>query len=86
MTADRLRKFKNVVPFKPFAIHMCDGSKFEIDDPESLVVHKDWTVDAIVLFPRGKFKFLYLRNVTNISGQGTLPKLSRRRKRGDSLD
>src|SRR5438876_11174480 len=81
MTADRLRAFKNAVPFKPFTIHMSDGSEFEID-PESLVVHKDWTVDAIVLFPRGRFKFLYLRNVMHVSGQGTLPKLGKRRRRG----
>jgi len=86
MTADRLRDFKNAVPFKPFTIHMSDGSEFEIDDPESLVVHKDWTVDAIVLFPRGRFKFLYLRNVMHVSGQGTLPKLGKRRRRGGSSE
>jgi hypothetical protein len=81
MTAERLREFKNTVPFKPFTIHMSDGTKFEVTDPENLVVHKDWTVDAMVLFPRGRFKFLYLKNVTHVSGQGSLPKLGARRKR-----
>jgi hypothetical protein len=81
MTADRLREFKNTVPFKPFTIHMNDGSKFKIADPESLVVHKDWTVDAIVLLPRGEFRFLYLKNLSHVSGRGTLPKLGGRRKR-----
>jgi hypothetical protein len=82
MTSDRLREFKNAVPFKPFSIHMNDGSKFDITDPQSLVVHKDWTVDAIVLFPRGRFTFLYLKNVSHVWGQG-MPKLGgRRRRRG----
>jgi hypothetical protein len=75
MTADRLRECKNTVPFKPFTIHMNDGSKFKITDPESLVVHKDWTVDAIVLMPRGEFRFLYLKNLSHVSGRGSLPKL-----------
>jgi hypothetical protein len=81
MTSDRLRDFKNTVPFKPFTIHMNDGSHFEIDDPESLVVHKDWTVDALILFPRGRFTFLYLKNVSHVSGKGRLPKLGKRRRR-----
>jgi hypothetical protein len=86
MTSDRLRDFKNTVPFKPFTIHMNDGSKFEIDDPESLVVHKDWTVDALVLFPRGRFIFLYLKNVSHVSGEGRLPKLGKRRRRNNGGD
>lgn len=81
MTSQRLRDFKNTVPFKPFTIHMNDGSRFDIKDPETLVVHPDWTVDAIVLFPRGRFKFLYLKNVTHVSGEGTIPKLGNRRRR-----
>ncbi len=81
MTADRLREFKNTVPFKPFTIHMNDGSKFKITDPESLVVHKDWTVDAIVLLPRGEFRFLYLKNLSHVSGRGTLPKLGNRKRK-----
>jgi hypothetical protein len=83
MTSERLRDFKNAVPFRPFSIHMNDGSKFDIKDPESLVVHKDWTMDAIVLLPRGRFSFVYLKNVTDVSGAGSLPKLgARRRRRG----
>jgi hypothetical protein len=83
MTADRLREFKNTVPFKPFTIHMNDGSKFKISDPESLVVHKDWTVDAIVLLPRGEFRFLYLKNLSHVSGRGTFPKLGTRKRKRD---
>jgi len=84
VASDRLRGFKNTVPFKGFTLHLSDGTKIEIDDSESPVVHKDWTVDALALFPRGRFKFLYLRTVTHVSGQGTLPKLgTKRRRRGE---
>lgn len=83
MTVERLRDFKNADPFRPFTIHMNDGSKFAIKDPESLVVHKDWTVDEIVRLPRGRFSFVYLGNVSHMFGEGSLPRLgARRRNRG----
>lgn len=81
MTAERLKQFKNVVPFKPFTVHMNDGTSFQIKDPETLVVHPDWSVDALVLFPRGRFTWLYLRNVSHVSGQGAPPHLTRKRRR-----
>jgi len=63
---------------------MNNGARFDIKDPESLVVHKDWTVDAIVLLPRGRFSFVYLRNVSHVSGAGSLPRLKRRRGKDES--
>jgi len=75
MTVDQLREFKQKVPFRTFTIHMSDGSRFLVDDPESLVLPRDWTVDAIVTMPKGRFKFIYLRNVTHMSGEGAWPKM-----------
>jgi len=80
MTADQLREFKNRVPFKPFRIHMSDGSAFAIADPESLVLPRDWSTDAIVTMPRGRFSFIYLRNVTHVSRAGPWPNMRRRRR------
>jgi hypothetical protein len=83
MTADQLREFKHTVPFKPFTIHMSDGSRFHVDDPESLVLPRDWATDAIVTMPKGRFKFLYLRNITHVSGEGKWPRMrGRKRKNG----
>jgi hypothetical protein len=82
MTADDLRTLKTAVPFKPFSIHMTDGKAFEIKDPEDLFIHPDWTVDAIVAHPRGRFSFIYLRNVASLTGQGRWPKMKGRRGRG----
>ena len=80
MTSEQLRQLKNKSPFEPFTIHMNSGA-FKISDPENLVIHPDWTVDAIVFLPRGRFSFVYLRNVTHVSGVG-LPPVKGRRKKG----
>jgi hypothetical protein len=79
MTSKQLHGFKKKVPFKPFAIHMTDGQTFSIDDPEDLFIHPDWTVDAIVLHPRGRFSFLDLKNVASVSSEGRWPKIRGRR-------
>jgi hypothetical protein len=82
MTADQLRDYKNKTPFTPFTIHMTDGTEFRITDPESLVLPKGWTADALLTKPRGRFSFIYLRNVTHISGSGPWPRV-RKRRRGE---
>jgi hypothetical protein len=84
MTADQLRAFKHKLPFKPFTIHLADGSKLEVDDPESLVLPKGWTTDALVTFPRGRFSFVYLKNITHVSGSGGFPNLKHRRRGKDT--
>jgi hypothetical protein len=82
MTADRLRGFKHKVPFKPFSIQMTDGNEFSINVPEDLFIHPDWTTDAIVLHPRGRFSFIYLRKVASVSSEGRWPKMKGRRCNG----
>lgn len=79
MTADQLRAFKHKVPFTPFVIHMNNGEKFEVSDPESLVLPRDWSTDAIVTQPHGRFSFVYLKNVTHVESQGAWPKMKKRR-------
>ena len=87
MTAEQLRTFKHKVPFKPFKIHMSDGSSFPVEDPESLVLPRDWTTDAIVTMPQGRFAFIYLKNVTHVSSEGRWPKMEgRKRRNGRSGD
>ena len=82
MTADTLRGFRNKTPFKPFAIHMTGGNEFVIKDPEDLFIHPDWSADAMVLHPRGRFSFIYLKNVASVSSEGAWPKMKRRRRGG----
>ena len=82
MTADQLRGLRNKVPFKPFTIHMTDGNGFRIKDPEDLFIHPDWSVDAMVLHPRGRFSFIYLKNVASVSSEGKWPTVKGRGGRG----
>jgi len=82
MNLDYLRQLKNKHPFHPFTIHMSDGHHFKISDPEDIVIHPDWTVDAMIFHPRGRFSFIYLKNVTRVSGEGTPPRLTGRKRRG----
>ena len=86
MTADILRDFKHTVPFEPFTIHTTSGAKFLIDDPESLVLPRDWSVNAIVALPRGRFSFLYLKNISHVESKGNMLKIKGRRKRGKGSD
>ena len=86
MNADQLRQLKNKSPFEPFTIHMNSGESFRIGDPQNLVIHPEWTVDAIVFQPRGRFSFLYLKNVTHVSGVGLPPVKSRRKRRSSNGD
>jgi hypothetical protein len=86
MTADQLRAFKHKMPFKSFTIHLADGKSFEIDDPESLVLPRDWSTDAIVTMPKGRFSFIYLRNVTHVTGEGGFPRMRGRRGKGKGPD
>jgi hypothetical protein len=81
MTADQLRDFKHRTPFKAFTIHMNDGTEFVVDDPESLVLPRDWSTDAIVTMPKGRFAFLYLRNVAHVTSDRPWPKMRGRRGR-----
>ena len=78
MTAEQLRDLKRKVPFKPFTIHMTDGLAYTIKDPEGLFIHPDWSMDAMVLQPRGRFTFIYLRNVASVSSEGKWPTMKRR--------
>ena len=86
MTADQLHGFKNKVPFRPLTIHMTDSEKFSIPSPEDLFTHPDWSVDAIVLHPRGRFPFICLRTVASVSSERRWPKVTRRRGRGRNGD
>ena len=84
MTTDQLREFAKSHPFEPFTIHMNDGSRMRITEPDSLFVPSQWRFNAIVSLGRDRFTILYLRNVAHISSRGAWPKLGRRRGKDSS--
>ena len=83
MTADTIRDFLKQTPFVPFTIHMNDGRKFEIRHPDFVAMHPESTAMAIVFKPRGRFEFVYIRNVTTIEGEGDIPASTRKRRKRD---
>lgn len=86
MTIENLRELKNKHPFESFVIHMADGKSFEVEDPEDLVIRRDWNIDVMILRPRGQFSFVYLKNVTHMTGQGKLPRFKGRRGHGSGQE
>jgi hypothetical protein len=69
MTARQLREFRQATPFKPFTIHMSYGAKIKVDDPDSHVVPKGWRRDAIMLYPKGRFRFVHLAFISRVAIQ-----------------
>ena len=87
MTADTFRDFLKQSPFVPFKIHMNDGRRFEVPHPDFVAMHPSSTAMAIVFGPKGRFDFVYIRNVTSIEGEGPVPPaLPKRRRKRDQDD
>jgi hypothetical protein len=80
MTAEDLRELKNKTPFTPFTIHMNGGKAMKVEDPEDIVIPRGWRSDAIITYPNGRFSWVYLRNVSHVSGVGRWPSGSKRRR------
>ncbi len=81
MTTDQLREFVRRQPFEPFTIHLADGSSFKISHPETLVLPHGWSSSALVTFPKDRFSFLYLKNITHVSSRGNPPNIAQRKRR-----
>ena len=60
MEADELRKIIDRDPFQPFTIHMNDGSKLRVAQPDDVFLHRTWLDEAIVVLGKGNWSFVYL--------------------------
>lgn len=81
MTADTIRDCLKKQPFAPFVIHMNDGRHFEIKHPDFVAIHPEASTEVIVFLPKGRFEFVYLKNVSGIQSEGTVPPRTRKRRR-----
>jgi hypothetical protein len=60
---------------------MSDGRKLPVTHPDFVFLPPQWrSSEIIVAFPDGKWDFVYLRNITTISSQGTHPSAPDERK------
>jgi hypothetical protein len=85
MTADDLRNLAKRQPFHPFTIHMNDGSRFKVTQPDNFVLPPAWRgFLAIVALDDGRFSVISIRNVAHVTSRGPWPKLAGRKRRNGS--
>lgn len=82
MTSDTLREFAKREPFEPFTIHMNDGSRLRVTQPDNLLVPRQWNFMAIIALDKGRWSEIYIRNIAHISTRGKWPKMGGKRRRG----
>jgi hypothetical protein len=73
MTSDKIRELVKRKPFSPFRIYMNDGQKLDVNHPDFIAMHPEARTTVIVFLPKGRFEFVYLKNVTSIQTEGEVP-------------
>jgi hypothetical protein len=84
MTAEELRKIVERDPFHPFTIHLNDGSRLRVAQPDDFFMHRTWFDEAIVVLGKGRWTFVYLPNIAHVSTRGNWPKVNGPKRRGSS--
>ena len=84
MTAELVRQFLKRQPFQVFKIHMTDGRSLEVKHPDFVLLPPGWENTAIVAYPKGKFEFVYVRNIASIESEGDVPPMPARRSKGEN--
>jgi hypothetical protein len=82
MQADELRNLVAREPFKPFTIHMNNGSRLKVSQPDDFIMHRTWVDEAIVVLGRGNWTFVYLPNIAHVTTTGKWPKMNGGRRSG----
>ena len=84
MTAEELRELAKRHPFEPFTIHMNDGSRLRVAQPDNFLMPPRWKFGAIVAFDDGRFSVIALRNIAHVSTRGSWPGLGKRKRKNGS--
>jgi len=83
MTVEQLRGLIDRHSFQPFTIHLNDGSRLRITQPDGMYLPRAWRWNAIVSLGQDRFTIVYLRNIAHVSSRGPWPK-TRGGKRGQN--
>jgi hypothetical protein len=78
MTTDQLKAAHEAKPFKPFSIHLADGSSVDVSHPEALFRTKGGRI-AIVNTSGDQIEIIDLLLVTKLSFQNGAPAAKKRR-------
>jgi hypothetical protein len=85
MRPDELRNIARRQPFQPFILHMNDGSRLKVTQPDNFLMPPAWrNFGAIVAFDDGRFSVIAVRNIAHVTSRGAWPKTSGRRRRNGS--
>lgn len=84
MTAEELRELAKRQPFEPFTVHMNDGSRLRVTQPDNIFLPRAWKFGAIIALDGGRFGIIALRNVAHVSTRGKWPRVQSRRRRNGS--
>jgi hypothetical protein len=84
MTVTELKDLATRRPFEPFTIHMNDGSRLSVKQPDDIFLHRGWKFNALVMLQGGRFSIIYTRNIAHVSTRGNWPKMGGRKRRNDS--
>jgi hypothetical protein len=84
MTVDELRSIVKREPFQPFTIHLNDGSRLRVTQPDNFFAPPSWRTDFIVALDNGRWSWVYIRNVAHVTTRGGWPKMSGRKRRNGS--
>jgi hypothetical protein len=83
---DELRKIIDREPFHPFTIHMNDGTRLTVRQPDDIFLHSSWPDEAIVVLGKRNWSFVYLPNIAHVTTRGKWPRVNGRRRRGSSSE
>jgi hypothetical protein len=70
MTSNQLIDLMNRQPFKPFSIHLSDGSKIDIDEPFQIATRRNSPTCVVYESPE-RTRMVALRNVTEVVIEST---------------
>jgi hypothetical protein len=83
MTVNDLRTLAQRQPFEPFTIHMNDGSRLKVGQPDDMFLHKQWPFNALIMMDKGRWSIIYVRNIAHVSSRGDWPKMKGRKRRNE---
>ena len=76
MTANDMRALIKAQPFSAFTINLADGRSFLVHHRDYLLVPPERSSLVFVFHKGGAWDIVYLKQITSISGEGTLPDMT----------
>jgi hypothetical protein len=53
MTVEDLKRLATRKPFEPFTVHMNDGFRLKVAQPDDIFLHRNWPFNALIMLDRG---------------------------------